>query len=98
MSHCNGVFDVTAVSLLLKCVESGGESEDCVLEASETGDAESVGGLDRKGPDSRDDGTSRRKLHVSPFFSQFAHVGCLQSHCTHVSQGVEHMGYRIEEG
>jgi len=28
----------------------------------------------------RDEGASMRKLHVSPFLSQFAHEGCLQSH------------------
>ena len=30
----------------------------------------------------RDEGASMRKLHVSPFLSQFAHDGCLQSHWT----------------
>jgi hypothetical protein len=93
MSHCNGVFDVTAVSLPLMRVESEGECEDGVLEASGAGDVESVGGLDSKGPDNRDDGTSKRKLHVSPFFSQFAHVGCLQSHCTYVSFGPGSIGH-----
>lgn len=28
----------------------------------------------------REDGTRARKLHVSPFLSQFAHDGCRQSH------------------
>lgn len=28
----------------------------------------------------RDEGASMRKLHVSPFLSQFPHDGCLQSH------------------
>jgi hypothetical protein len=28
----------------------------------------------------REEGASARKLHVSPFLSQFAHDGCLQSH------------------
>jgi hypothetical protein len=74
-----------AESLLLLGVESDGESEDRELEASGAGDVENVGGLESKRPDSRDDGASKRKLHVSPFFSQFAHVGCLQSHCTCVS-------------
>ena len=32
------------------------------------------------GPVSRDEGASCRKLQVSPFLSQFAHVGCLPSH------------------
>jgi hypothetical protein len=30
--------------------------------------------------DRREEGASARKLHVSPFLSQFAHEGCLQSH------------------
>jgi hypothetical protein len=28
----------------------------------------------------REEGASMRKLHASPFLSQFAHDGCLQSH------------------
>jgi hypothetical protein len=28
----------------------------------------------------REEGASARKLHVSPFLSQLAHEGCLQSH------------------
>jgi hypothetical protein len=30
--------------------------------------------------DRREEGASARKLHASPFLSQFAHEGCLQSH------------------
>lgn len=87
-SNANGEIFDCSTALLLVISLTGGESLDSV-EASERGDVEVDGPLDEVGPVSRDEGTSRRKLHVSPFLSQFAHVGCLPSHfiyCQHWSQ------------
>jgi hypothetical protein len=85
MSHCIGVAGKVVTSLLSVWVVADGEIEHRSLGVSGTGDFERVESLDVDGPESSDDGTSDKKLHVSPFLSQLAHIGCLQSHCPYVS-------------
>ena len=43
-------------------------------------DCDCVGVEDVEVVERREEGARARKLHVSPFLSQFAHDGCLQSH------------------
>lgn len=58
------------VDITESCDEVGGV--DSVGDCEDSGDVDVI--------DRRDEGASRRKLQVSPFLSQFAHIGCLPSH------------------
>lgn len=64
---------------------SGSGESPCMYEVSEGSEAEVTGPLNDVGPVRLDVGTSWRKLHISPFLSQFAHIGCFPSHCKYVS-------------
>lgn len=84
-SVCRGVC-VARATWLLNAVRLWGECIDCdcEIQLGDLGDVDVAESWDEVGDVDRversDEGASNRKLHVSPFLSQFAQLGCVTSH------------------
>jgi hypothetical protein len=68
------------------------------VDDGDASDSRGVVGETEENTESRDVGASDRKLHSMSFLSQFAHDGCLTSHCFHDQSVYIDMRLRLETG